>query len=300
MTCFGIFIPSSPAMHVEALEAFAEGLASRGIKYRKLRLEDGYRKCDIAVTFGVGKEITERGRRVGSVLEAHRLRKGTGKNIVVERGFIERHRYFMVGWSGLNGRADYRNRNSPSDRWQALKTAVAPWRTDGEHVLLCGQVPWDASVQHTDHVTWCRETAQAILDITNRPVRFRPHPAQPAAVDMADLEVELSNANSLQDDMKNAWAVVTFNSNAGVEATLAGVPAFVADSGAMGYSILNRSLEALCEPAMPERTQWLHDLAYTQWTLNELSRGIPQEHLWYHDRTWTDKLCWRFLRKQAA
>ena len=30
---------------------------------------------------------------------------------------------------------------------------------------------------------------------------------------------------------------------------------------------------------MPDRTQWLNDIAYTEWTLDEIEQGIPFNRL---------------------
>ncbi len=277
---FGVFIPSTDKLHEDALRAFARGLESRKIPLSIYDLESGYRPCDILVTFGIGKLKTERGRSVGDLIEAHENSAGFGKHLVIERGFIHRDRYYMVGWGGLNGRADFQNEYSPGDRFAELNVQVAPWRTDGRHIVLCGQIPWDAAVQFSNHVKWCRRTASTLVKLSDRPVVFRPHPLQPTAVSMDSIPVEISHKPTLQDDLVDAWAVVTFNSNAGVEATLAGVPAFVSDIGAMGYSLLNKKLSALAAPAMPDRKQWLFDLAYTQWTLDEMASGRAIIHLW--------------------
>lgn len=285
MTLFSVLVPEEPEMHIETLQAFVCGIQRCDLPCRVTDLADGYQPCDVLVTFGVAKERTPRGRAIGEAIEAHQARHGDeAKHLVIERGFIHRDRYFMVGWGGLNGRADFRNAASPGDRWRALGVPIAPWRKTGRHIVLCGQVPWDASVQHYDHVAWCRDTASTLSKLTDRPIRFRPHPLQPEAVDMSGLPVTVSTAESLQDDMRGAWAVVTFNSNAGVEATLAGVPAFAADEGAMGYSILNKDLNCIESPLKPSRRRWCFDLAYTQWTSAEMAAGLPIMHLWHERR----------------
>lgn len=285
MSLFGVFIPDDPAMHVDALDALVQGMQCLGLKYRVFPLQCGYQPCDVAITFGVAKKRTPRGRAIGTVLAEHSARHEhhpgrIGRHIVIERGFIHRERYFMVGWGGLNGRANYLNAGSPADRWEELGISLSPWRKTGKHIVLCGQVPWDASVQHTDHVQWCRQTIQRLGSLTNRGIRFRPHPLQPEAVDVSNLPVQISLGVDLQEDLEDAWAVVTFNSNAGVEATLAGVPAFVADAGGMGYSILNKDLQLIESPCTPDRHQWLCNLAYTQWTLGEIASGQAMQHLW--------------------
>lgn len=276
---FGIFRPSDEPLHATCLEAFVHGLERRKLPHRVYELSDGYQACDVVVTFGVAKRKTVRGREVGEVLNQHEHRRGPGQNLVIERGFIHRDRYFMVGWGGLNGRADFKNVQCRGDRFRKLGVPVAAWRTSGEHVVLCGQIPWDAAVQDSNHVQWCQETALQISRLTSRPIIFRPHPLQPEAVDMSTAPVKRSTKATLLEDLVNAWAVVTYNSNAGVESALEGIPAFVADRGAMGYSILNHDLTKIETPAMADRQSWLANLAYTQWTLDEIADGLAIHHL---------------------
>ncbi|MEM7559939.1 MAG: hypothetical protein AAF394_12535 [Planctomycetota bacterium] len=293
---FHVYFPDDP-LHVEGLEAVCAGIRSHGLQPTIKGINDVYQPCHVLVTFGVAKDITPRGRAVRELVEAHKqnhlpLPKSgecppvEAAHLVIERGFIRRDEYFMVGWNGLNGRAQYFNRNSRSDRWQNLGTELAPWREEGNHVVLCGQVPWDASVQHTDHRRWCQATASFLVDNSTRPVRFRPHPLQRDAIPMEIPGVELSEAETLTEDLQDAWAVVTFNSNAGVEATLGGVPAFVADAGAMGYGVLCNDLKWINDPPIPQRDQWLCDLAYTQWTLEEIAAGDAFGHLYLQQQNW--------------
>lgn len=127
---------------------------------------------------------------------------------------------------------------------------------------------------------------------------------QPTAIDLEGCPVTISQNPALADDLTGAWAVVAFNSNAGVEATLAGIPAFAADPGAMGYSILNHDLSTIESPAMPDRTGWLYDLAYTQWTLDEIAAGMAIEHLWNKRRSpfrnWWNRIAGRYRNTSWA
>jgi|GEM_PF-1228501 len=277
---FGLAVPSTDKLHTDALLAFARGLQKRKLPYQIFDLESGYQPCDILVTFGIGKRKTARGQTVGEMIMSHQDMVGEGRHLVIERGFLNRDRYFMVGWGGLNGRADFCNARSPGDRFRKLDINVSPWRSAGNHIVLCGQIPWDAAVQHTNHIDWCRDTASHLMRLCNRPIVFRPHPMQPDAIDMTSIPVKISKNSDLQADLVDAWAVVTFNSNAGVEATLAGIPTFASDVGAMGFSILNKDLANIDKPAMPDRKQWLFNIAYTQWTLDELAEGKALVHLW--------------------
>lgn len=299
----GIFIPEEPEMHVHALTAFADGLRRLELEHFTAKLSAGWRPCDVAVTFGIEKAATPRGLHVGEIAKAQAAYGGD--HLVIERGFIQREHYFMVGWGGLNGRADFCNDTMPSDRRDQLGLNIEPWRSTGRHIVLCGQVPWDASVQHTDHNAWCRHTALDIRRFTDRPIIFRPHPLVPnGTIDMSGTDVIFTKNESLAEDLRNAWCVVTYNSNSAVESAILGIPVFAFDRGSMALPIANRALEHIESPMAPDRQAWLNNLAYTQWTLHEMSLGLPWLHLskdrkiqavkWY--RRYAYRLCPQFFR----
>ncbi|MDP6352927.1 MAG: hypothetical protein QF926_08025 [Alphaproteobacteria bacterium] len=269
----GVFMPPAPKEHLTALHAFAEGLAQCGVDHFVTGLD--YRDCDVAVVFGIRKQAVPASWARGAVLAAHAARDR--RALILETGFIRRDEYFHAGFDGLNGRADFRNAAMPDDRWLPLGLALEPWRETGEHILVCGQVPWDASVQHHDHLGWCRDVIAELRRLTGRPIRFRPHPAVAGRVDYG-IDATLSNA-PLPTDLDGAWAVVTFNSNTAVEAAIAGIPVFALDAGSMALPVANTTLAAIEQPRTPDRAQWLADLAYAQWNAAELAAGETWRHL---------------------
>ena len=82
----------------------------------------------------------------------------------------------------------------------------------------------------------------------------------------------------LSETLRDAWAVVAFNSNVAVEAIAAGVPCFAL--GPSAATLMSPGpLSEIERPRYPSREQWLHTLAYKQWTLAEIGRGEHWEHL---------------------
>jgi len=197
--------------------------------------------------------------------------------VVLETGYINRGQgethHYAAGLNGLNGRANFRNEGMPDDRTRLLGVEPKPYK-QGEDVVLCGQVPWDASVDTTNHVAWLKECA-AELRKYPRPVVFRPHPS----ASLPPMKGCKYSKQPLSDDLQNAWAVVTFNSNSGVESLLEGVPVFAFDEGSMVWNVCNRSLSDIESPSLPDRAQWLNDLCYAQWTLDEMKEGLAWKHL---------------------
>jgi hypothetical protein len=162
------------------------------------------------------------------------------------------------------------------ERWKKLGAQLVPY-SRGDKIILCGQVPWDASVDHVDHKAWLIETAQKLKAMTTRPIVFRPHPlAIQALPAIRGLEYSV---RPLTEDLKDAHCVVTFNSNSAVEALIAGKPVFAFDEGSMVWEVANRSLSYLEEPTHLGREQWANNLAFAQWTPAEMAEGKAWAHL---------------------
>lgn len=273
-----VYLSGDPE-HDRVLQAFYDGCPR--IDKALVTLNE-YEPSDVAVIFGVRKKHVPKSWPRGQVFLRQREKNLTC--VVLETGYVNRgggnNHHYAAGFNGLNGRADFRNKDMPEDRAALLREAnhlrVQCWSEKGEHVVLCGQVPWDASVNHTDHLQWLHTTARQIKDHTKRPVVFRPHPLGPRIEIPGTAQ---SVGRTFADDLEGAHAVVTFNSNSGVEALIAGIPVFADDAGSMVYAMAARDLAQLEDMPTPDRRQWLNNLAYTQWTPAEMAEGLTWGHL---------------------
>lgn len=254
--------------------AVIEGLRKHGLS-PLLKMPGAPEKCDLAVTWAYKNPYEAASGR---------------RHLVVERGYVgDRFQWTSMGYDGLNGRADFCNADSPGDRWKKLDEIegrnylggklMQPWRDsrhDGDYVLVMGQVTGDASLRNVRVEDWYRTQ---LLRIRNAGLRayFRNHPLNdrepilPQGVTMLPKEVRLDDA------LAGAKWVVTYNSNSGVDALLAGVPVVAMDEGSMVYGLAGRNPEI--PPPMLDRTQWARNIAYCQWTLAEISSGKAWDHL---------------------
>jgi hypothetical protein len=265
---------SDNVAEIGVLQAFYDGCKADDKWIGSL---DHYEPSDIAVVFGTYKKDVPVSYRRGHVVhEQERLGLDT---IIVETGYINRgaraDHHYAVGLNGLNGRADFKNKNSPDDRAGRFISNLKPWRKDGDHILMCGQVPWDASVQHINFQKWAQETAETIVGLTNRRIIYRPHPLAKTQTPWGASE---SKNYWLEDDLENCWCVVTFNSNSGVDAIMAGIPSVACDEGSMIMPVAT-GLGAINTPNKPNRIQWLSDLCYAQWTPAEMMEGKTWDHI---------------------
>jgi hypothetical protein len=271
MSKVGLFKTSANVPLIKRILKNTElGLNKKGIDYFTIS-DTEWKDCDIAINFGVySKKFHQqtKGRKV--------IAERANKRIIIERGYVLREDYNSFGWNYHAGRGDYCNENMPSDRWNKLGVNLKPWN-QGDVIIICGQVPWDTSVQHVNLSSWLLETINTLREYTDRQIVFRPHPlAQSKLKPTACIEI---SDKSLADDMKRAYAVVTFNSTMGVDAIINGTPVFVSDEGSLAYSVANKSLENIENPKMPNREIWANNLAYTQWNWGEISSGEWWEHL---------------------
>lgn len=273
-----VYLSGNP-VHDRVLEDFFEGCPNESELVQGWK----YEPSEIAVIFGVHKSKIKQSWPRGRIFRQQRE-----KNldvIVLETGYVNRgdgeNHHYAAGFNGLNGRCDFRNKNMGPERWESLKTQLKPY-SRGERVILCGQVPWDASLefggQTHDHKAWLQEVASQLRVITKRPIVYRPHPL--AAQAIPSLKGCETSTKPLSEDLKNAHCVVSWNSNSCVEALVDGKPVFSFDPGSMVWSVCGKTLADVDNPEYPvERQQWARDLAHCQWTPEEMRQGLAWRHL---------------------
>lgn len=193
--------------------------------------------------------------------------------LVMERGYMgDRFAWTSIGWNGLNNRAQFGIRNDGGARFrQHFADLLQPWNPAGRYVLLIGQVPGDMSLQGRNLAPWYAEQAKAAGERYGLPVLFRPHPMALQRGYAATVPFAAELLGDLSAALRDAAAVITFNSNTGVDALLAGKPTVAHDPGSMVWGFTGDG------DAEPDRLRWAHRLAWCQWTLDEIRSGEAVE-----------------------
>jgi hypothetical protein len=206
--------------------------------------------------------------------------KEAGANVLLqEHGFVfNRNEWISLGWNGLNGKADFLNQNVSNDRWETFfKPHMKPWKKDGEYILLCGQVPGDASLEGRNLTDWYAKIAKKAKEYYKIPVIWRPHPvAVRTKKNISVPNTFLDTNSSLKDSLKKAKLLITYNSNSAVDAVMEGVPVIVYDSGSMVYEIANHKIGSL---EYYDRSDWGRKIAYTQWHISEIASDVALDHI---------------------
>ncbi len=166
----------------------------------------------------------------------------------------------------------------PADRIEALGIRAAPWRSPGSKILVAGMGPKGARFEGFEPRAWEKQTIAELRRHTKRPIIYRPKPNWPSAKPIEGALFDAPGATSLDRLFEDTHAAVVWHSNVAIDALVAGVPIFAHHGAA---SVLGLSdLSQIEQPIRPDgREQWLADLAYTQWSVEEMDRGLPWRHL---------------------
>ena len=178
----------------------------------------------------------------------------------------------------------YFDRNVDPARWQKISDDLGiwlkPWRTQGEHILICLQRHGGWSMGGLDVQTWLDQTiAQIRQHSRKRQIVVRTHPGDKKIKSILKIYgkgVRLSVNERLVDDLKGAWATVVYNSSPSVASAIEGVPVFITDpisQHSQAYEIANTDLGKLENPDMPERKTWIERVSMCHWNFNELRSG---------------------------
>lgn len=209
--------------------------------------------------------------------------------IVLEVGGIQRGTTWKVGLNGINRDAYFSDMDNSPDRAMALGLSLKPWRTQGEYILICGQHDkshqWHGMPRMSQ---WVMDTIEAVQKHTDRPIYFRPHPrCRLEAIESQYKNVYRQEPRHLPgtyDDFnmsfRNAWATISYSSNPGIHSIIEGIPAFVSPHS-LAYDVANDIdfFHDIEDPLMPDRTQWLNDYAWTEYTVEEIAAGLPLKRL---------------------
>ena len=112
-------------------------------------------------------------------------------------------------------------------RWQSisnnLNLSIQPYKTQGKFIVLLMQRSGGWSMKGLDNYDWFRNTVKKIRKYSDRPIIVRPHPGDKIAKRYLHKiwqdklqDIYISENKSIENDLKDSWAVVNHNSSATV------------------------------------------------------------------------------------
>lgn len=270
---FSLFTHNGALNSKPVFEAFANGVAHLGhdVVYNNM-------DADVAVIWSV----LWHGRMSANKNVWDTFTKQNKKVIVLEVGALFRGTTWKVGINGINKDATFPNGNNNSDRATQFKLYLKPWNTTGNKIIICTQ--HDKSEQWSGMPAtnqWVSNMVNDIRAVTDKEIIIRPHPR--CKINIPGIAVQQpKHIPGTYDDFDlefdDVYAVVNWSSNPATQAVMAGIPVYTGPSS-LAWDVSIKDLENINDPKLPDRTQWLNNLAYTEWSVPEISQGIPIKHL---------------------
>lgn len=240
-------------------DAVKRGAAMHGDIFKAIEGYTGVRDVDGLVLFGIGGHS----RLIWDAYAGKR-------RILIDKGYT-RSPYYRVSLDNFQP-LDYMERvQRPDDRLAKLNIQFQKYKGKGNAILFDG-----ASNKYClwmglgDWIEWGESVVAKIRQHTDRPIIYRPRPSHNELVAIKGAELSVG---PLADDLARSAVVVSYGGNIGWDAAIAGVPHFaIGDSIARPISETDWNM--LDDPLIPDRRNaWASNVAYCQWTLEELASG---------------------------
>lgn len=169
----------------------------------------------------------------------------------------------------------------PPDRFSRFGVQIEPWAAKGPTILLAGMGDKGAIAEGYAPEEFERWAIAEIRKYTDRPIVYRPKPSWKDAKPIPGVGWSPRTV-PIETELRQAWAVVTHHSNVGVDAAIAGVPVFTVAGVAKYLSMPSLAAIDSVYASPFDRHQWAANLAYTQWSIDEMRAGLPWKHALEH------------------
>lgn len=251
-------------------------------------LEKGIRKLGHTVVNG-GEDVPViwsvlwQGRMLGNQQIYNFARKQNRPILIIEVGNLHRGTSWRVGLNHIN-RLGYFGNDTDLDhgRPSKLNIKLNDSKNRSDEILITAQhynsLQWEGQPPVSE---WLTATVKQIREHTQRSIRIRPHPRSPIRVVIPGVTVEtpikLANTYDDYDINYNYHCLVNFNSGPAVQAAIRGVPV-VCNQSSLAYPV-SFDLKDIEYPTQPNREEWLVKLCHTEWTVDEIAKGIPLQRI---------------------
>jgi len=270
-----VFHTSDKSRELALAEAFLEGAKAHGHQGEIIPLQPvpavvpGDIACMVAVK---------------SATLFHACRAAGQRILYFDKGYVRSRRQGAPTWDYWRISLDAHHPTGttltrfkmPGDRLEGLELDVAKWRSRGLQIVFAGSsAKYHNFYGLEDPTTFAARVIKRLRKRTDRPLVYRPKPSWRDAVPIQNSRFSLAKER-IVDVLTNAHCLVTHGSNACFEAALMGIPTIVLGD-AVARPISSTSLDDVEMPFLGKRTQWLANLAYHQWTEDEMRSGEAWE-----------------------
>ena len=140
---------------------------------------------------------------------------------------------------------------------------IKEWKKEGKYILVID--PSDYAKTYFGKTTWLEDTVEELKRYTKRDILIRKKDGK--------------HKQTLEQQLQEAFACVTFQSTACIKAVLNGVPSFC-DGISCGVPVSSMDLSQIENPIYSnKREDWINSLLANQFTISEMKNGTAWKKL---------------------
>lgn len=262
-------------------DAVGEAARNAGFDFQRVPVEDYERPdpdVDVACIWGV--------KRPSSRFMKEHKAAGIG-TLMFDKGFSrrppDRRDRYRVSANAFQPTAYMQKWKMPGDRFRKTGVQFNSMKTEllaSDHILIVGSSQkahaWFPHVQPTDAMQYYRTLVRNLRQFTDRKIIWRPKPSWRAAEPIEGTTFS-TKPRTLGDELHFAAAAIVTASGASFETLADGTPTYVMPGfeniadGIAGISL--KDIDSPMEIDNDARWQWCSNVAYTEWTIEELKEG---------------------------
>lgn len=269
-----LFAASDKAREGLLAEAFIEGVRGHGDEGVVCHngAPPAFDQFDAVCMVGVkSREIFTKVKAAGAV------------PIMLDKGYVRTRRAGNRTWEFWRVSAHEHHPTSrlmghsyPADRFESLGLELVKWRKSGLQILFAGSSgKYHEFYGLPDPTLYAQRIVDRLATMTDRPIVYRPKPSWREAVPIPGTRFSVGG-EGITGALANAHCLVTHGSNACFEAALMGIPSIVLGD-AVAQPISSTTIADIESPLCGKRWQWFCNLAYRQWTEDEMRSGQAWE-----------------------
>lgn len=204
--------------------------------------------------------------------------------VIIEVGNLIRNKTWRISIGNVNRQGFFGNFESlDPDRPKKLGVDLKPINAIRKsHILITTQhtksLQWEGMPSPE---RWLSDTISKVRQFSSRPIVVRPHPRSRFLINQQNCTVEIPKIlQSSYDDYDISYdchCVINHSSGPTVQAAIHGTPV-ICDSTGLAFPI-SEKWENLENPQLPDREDWFLKLCHTEYLVEEISQGIPIQHL---------------------
>ena len=204
--------------------------------------------------------------------------------MIIEVGNLIRGTTWRISLDHIHGLGIFGNsENLDQARPKTLGVELKPVDDDRNNKILIAcqherSLQWEGQSSMAE---WVKQKVAEIRKFTDKSVVVRPHPRSPVSLNIQGVTVEqpkkILNSYDSFDINYKYHCVINHNSGPAVQAAISGIPV-ICDHTSLAFDVSD-VIGNINRPTLPDRTQWFVKLCHTEWTVQEISTGVPIQRL---------------------